>query len=331
MGIIEDALTDFVVNHFEGELDEVQEVKEELQDLKSTVNDLEDKVDRLLEDDEKGGTTDASSGDDGTSQKRVSSRTLKSIRDRFDLTQKELAELLDVSSVTISSWESGDTKPQKGNKEKIVTLREKSKADVEDMLDRADEQEEKEQEESTSVDVRSIRKKHGLTQKEFAEILDVTPTTVSNWEQGQTNPSQERIEEIRNLDVSADEDEEDSGTSTSGDEIKEIRSKLDLSQSDFAEKLGVSAGTVSNWERGQSNPGSDTLEEIRDLAEQEPAEDKEEGDVLSGEDLKELRKDKDLSQSELAEKLGVSAGTISNWERGKGSVSETAREKLKNL
>jgi DNA-binding transcriptional regulator YiaG len=53
--------------------------------------------------------------------------------------------------------------------------------------------------------------------------------------------------------------------------------------------------------------------------------------TLLWDDLKELRQEQELSQSELAEELGVSAGTISNWERGKGSPSEEAVEKMQGI
>jgi len=37
-------------------------------------------------------------------------------------------------------------------------------------------------------------------------------------------------------------------------QIKELRLKLDLSQEQFAAKLGVSATTLSRWERGTHKP-----------------------------------------------------------------------------
>lgn len=40
-----------------------------------------------------------------------------------------------------------------------------------------------------------------------------------------------------------------------GREIKEIRTMLFLSQAEFAKKLGVKTGTVSNWENGRNKPG----------------------------------------------------------------------------
>jgi DNA-binding transcriptional regulator YiaG len=37
-------------------------------------------------------------------------------------------------------------------------------------------------------------------------------------------------------------------------DIKEIRNKLNMTQSEFAHELGVESITVSRWERGQHQP-----------------------------------------------------------------------------
>lgn len=50
--------------------------------------------------------------------------------------------------------------------------------------------------------IKTIRKRNGLTQDEFAERMTVTKTTVSNWECGVKKPHQknkQRIVELFNL------------------------------------------------------------------------------------------------------------------------------------
>lgn len=50
-----------------------------------------------------------------------------------------------------------------------------------------------------------IRKKRGLTQKNLAEILNISPTCLNYWEKGKTEPNVEMIKKIsESLDVSAD-------------------------------------------------------------------------------------------------------------------------------
>lgn len=47
--------------------------------------------------------------------------------------------------------------------------------------------------------------------------------------------------------------------------VKNIRTKLGLTQSEFASKLGVTKGTVSTWETGSRVPGLSTIEKICEL------------------------------------------------------------------
>ena len=44
--------------------------------------------------------------------------------------------------------------------------------------------------------------------------------------------------------------------------IKKLRLAANLSQATLAEKLGVTQGALSQWERGESLPTSDKLPEI---------------------------------------------------------------------
>lgn len=50
-----------------------------------------------------------------------------------------------------------------------------------------------------------------------------------------------------------------------GTAIKEIRIKSLLSQSDFAEEIGVSFSTVNRWENGKAIPNFKTLKRIKDF------------------------------------------------------------------
>lgn len=52
---------------------------------------------------------------------------------------------------------------------------------------------------------------------------------------------------------------------------------------------------------------------------------------IDNEFVKKLRSNLSLSQSELANRLGVSARTIQNWEGGKRNIPELAKEALRKL
>ena len=52
-----------------------------------------------------------------------------------------------------------------------------------------------------------------------------------------------------------------------GDKIYRIRKMAGLSQEEFAEKIGVTRQTVSNWELGEKLPRSDKIKKICDFME----------------------------------------------------------------
>jgi DNA-binding XRE family transcriptional regulator len=56
----------------------------------------------------------------------------------------------------------------------------------------------------TSSEIRDIRERLGLTQHEFAQLLDVGRTTVVNWERGRTNPPELKKDMIRRLGAEAE-------------------------------------------------------------------------------------------------------------------------------
>lgn len=43
------------------------------------------------------------------------------------------------------------------------------------------------------MDIKREREKLGLSQKELADLLDVTPSTVCQWEKGTTEPRERRL------------------------------------------------------------------------------------------------------------------------------------------
>lgn len=55
-------------------------------------------------------------------------------------------------------------------------------------------------------------------------------------------------------------------SSMSGDEVKAVRRRLELSQRDFAKRLGVSFVTVARWETDQVRPSPLAVGRIKELA-----------------------------------------------------------------
>jgi len=50
--------------------------------------------------------------------------------------------------------------------------------------------------------------------------------------------------------------------------IKELRGKLDLTQEQFAQKVGVTFSTVNNWEKGTRTPHPFLFQRLLEIAEE---------------------------------------------------------------
>lgn len=105
----------------------------------------------------------------------------------------------------------------------------------------------------------------------------------------------------------------------------ELRKNLKLSQYELADRLGFSRGKLANYEQGTRQPDFDTLEKIADffgvstdylLGREDSQINQETGNspTVLGKRLRSLRKEKNLSQKELAERIGVSNVVLSRYE-----------------
>jgi DNA-binding transcriptional regulator YiaG len=180
--------------------------------------------------------------------------------------------------------------------------------------------------------LKSLRRKLDLTQKELADLLKVSPSTIAAWESERTEPSAENRAAIAALRDTSQEEvykalgKEGKSRPLSASEIRRIREEIGISQAEFAEILGVSTNTVGYWETGRTSPRAGSLAAIHELAEAEavpgvgkpgsPAVVEMPREKLSPEDIRQIRLDADMSQTDLAKELDVSINTVSNWENG---------------
>jgi DNA-binding transcriptional regulator YiaG len=211
-------------------------------------------------------TMDVPPADESTVEKaRFSMRSLRSLRRRLDLTQQECARLLEVSPVTITSWETGKSRPRKNNLALFVTLRDMGREDVDKALGRH-----AALPPMAAEDVKKLRQQLNLTQAELALKVGVTSAAVTLWETGRSRPSRKVRAKIAELTASAPAAEvgqpegagvRETPTLTPAG-IRDIRGRLGLSQEDLAARLGVSANTVYNWESGRTAPRQRNMSQL---------------------------------------------------------------------
>ena len=112
-----------------------------------------------------------------------------------------------------------------------------------------------------------------------------------------------------------------------GEKLKQLRKDAGLTQDSIAEKLGVHNQTVSKWERGLLQPDISLLgnladalgvsmEKLLDCKECERTFKGTFSTTQLGQSIAKNRIIKNESQQALATALGVSADTVSHWERG---------------
>ena len=250
---------------------QMKQTRRDVRSLQKALAGLTRQLERLMAERRAEAPVPAASEDE-VEKARFTKRTLPALRKRFDLTQQELSKLLQVGSLTISSWERGKTRPRAGNVPRIIALRSMSMKQVDAALGR-----------QAAVpamgpqQIRDLRRKLGLSQGKLARLVGVSAAAVGTWEQGTSAPgprSREALARIRGT------GEKEGGkraggrkspaaraasptrTALSPEQIRDIRRVADLSQIELADALGVSPNSVSNWETGSASPRARSLEKL---------------------------------------------------------------------
>ena len=120
--------------------------------------------------------------------------------------------------------------------------------------------------------------------------------------------------------------------------LKELRENKKISQAKLAKILDVAASTVSMWEAGNRNPDYFMLNKIAhffnvsiDYLLLEEYEDNNETDTMIGLKIKEARKAKDMSQKDLATKIGLTIHAIKKYENGTRQPRIEVINKISNV
>lgn len=203
--------------------------------------------------------------------------------------------------------------------------------------------------------LKTLRDSLGLTQTDFAKIIGFSQGNVGDWERGIKKPTIPALLAISNeFNVSIDwlvkgETPSYSSMIDFNDElkdiserIKELRKGANLSQANFAKKIGFSQGNVGDWERGISKPTIPALIAISnefhvsiDLLVKGESKIKTIDDsnicMSIGKRIKQLRDKDNLTMKELAVEIGCAPGQISDWEKDKKQPSAGSIISLSNF
>ena len=112
--------------------------------------------------------------------------------------------------------------------------------------------------------------------------------------------------------------------------LRELQRAEKLTQQELADIAEVSKRTIQNWEDGTSNIKPEKAEKLADYFGVSVGYllGYDDNDINQMNRLKELRKEKGLTQTDLAELLEVTKLTIHNWENGVFSIKSDRLKKL---
>ena len=116
--------------------------------------------------------------------------------------------------------------------------------------------------------LQALRRRAGLTQRDVAIALDVTPSMVHRWERGAATPSTPRLAGLAallgvSIDALLGQPGRDAGAVPPGASrhptgqprtLRQLREEAGLTQWQLAVRLGVTEGAISRWESGNRVP-----------------------------------------------------------------------------
>lgn len=189
------------------------------------------------------------------------------LRKEQGLNQKELAKKIGVSRSALSLYEIDRREPDLETVKKIASL---FGVTTDYLLGLA-----KGGNTMLGKRINELRRASGMTQEELGKKLGVIKQTVSSWENDSSEPNHAATIALAKLfgvttDYLLGAEEDTMGTEETineitqrvGRNIRSIREQAGLSQREFAEGFGVSAGAVGMWETGRREPDINMLIQI---------------------------------------------------------------------
>lgn len=177
--------------------------------------------------------------------------------------------------------------------------------------------------------IAKARMEKGWTQSQLASAIGANPRFVSMWENGALSPSIRYLDKIAKvLDVDLKQLIENSPEKKYRNNIAKYRKAKNMSQNELADAVGIRQGTLSTYETGAWLIPDETLQKISEVLGVPAEKLGNPREFKSITPIAEYRKKANLSQTELAEKSGISLSTISNYEVGRTTPSRAKLQKI---
>lgn len=116
----------------------------------------------------------------------LSPQTIKDLRMKLGLNEKQMADLLGVTFGSIFNWEAGRNKPSEENLKKIIQLKNKVES-------------QKNTQDFNSWKLKAKRLEAGLTQKELGELVGKTKSAIKHYENDGVEPSGDILIKLEQL------------------------------------------------------------------------------------------------------------------------------------
>ncbi len=294
----------------------------------------------------------------------MTAKELKRIRGKYKFSQQNMAELLGVSSNRYNRWERGELEvpPEfaanlrafdemplgelrlfmhsRGIFQPNGTVaRQQSKPTATSIIHSV------QQSRYMAEDLKNIREDAGLSQKRMAEYLGVPQSTYTTWECGRARMPDKHTQMILSLQEhpvrTPESDVPNSDTPqhqfmsqplplpNTGHDLLALRRRLNLTQSQMADRLGVHKNTYAAWEIGRHNMPDQQMAKVNALDRQKlpPSQlSGEETDIfddgnggnesISIDELKSIRHRLNIDQISFGQMLGLSPWQYKRWEQG---------------
>ena len=353
--------------------DENRVLKRRIEELEIRVKKLNNHGPTILKSAQNGSDTVVSSQ---AELPRLSLMQIRKIRTGHGFSQEQFSQLLEVSCVRYRKWESGRVAIPLEYEQKIREIRNLKGLELRTrMLNvgifqpagrvgvvskkpitlavKTTPKARAKQAHAKSVsgeELKNLRAKLGLTQKEFSEKLGIHKDRYKMWEQGRVKTPVEFMPKIRALSLQNAQDENPSlpikttvdiprSTQTvSAARLREIRAKLGLTRREIADILKIKKSRYANWERGLVKAAPEFVTAMLKLLAEKRETSQSEGNgasvkltefpnsadipsVISTEQLRKIRATLRLTQKQIAEILGIKESRYTNWECGYGKPS----------